>query len=607
MDKCKANIKRVPSHLTQFHHLDKTSALYKCMISLAKKRRQRHQNDEHFDSGTTDEEDDEDDSLLMSTTPHESDVEMSDVEQTETANSNPRCQLPTDFLQFTTWLQTPDGRKKCEKSAKQHAFQVKVIYDTIVADNDISCLWSKNAVLKFLSTDKVKNQFLPPTVKSYLGSLRHFYTFLLSEESDRLNKDETKLIEDMNARVARWISSYRKDNAARCLAKMEIDLKKLITPEQFVLFDRSEPAIAAIKYLGELSSGSVVNMTQTEYNTTRDFLLVQLVCSNANRSGILSNMTVTDFKAASKVKDSFVVTIADHKTKSSYGSANLVLSPSLLGWIGVFITYARSIVVKLNGGKSDCVFLSWNCKQLPSGQITRAIQSVWKKAGLGEDISCTIVRKSAVTSMFERCPEQTTNLADLMLHSTNTQSKTYRCVQKRLSSVAASTALTNIMKMDTASSATLVPGDFVPAEFKRQEKFVWSDTLLRSLRTVFDADIKSKTITFPRVQELSKLDASLATIDPRKIYDRLRQECNKVIDTSQHSAASVGLSQNLNLDDVVAANLEDNLDKSVSSVVNLDSNDDLASKLDNDSVFGPSIKSLASVFNNFDAEYIRDR
>jgi hexokinase len=164
---------------------------------------------------------------------------------------------------------------------------------------------------------------------------------MLAEETDRLTADDGQLIQTMADRVIRWIKSYRKDAATRNLAKMDAGLGQLITPDKIAEFDRSEPALTAIKCLGEVMDGSVTEITQSMYTVMRDFLLTQIVVTNANRSGVLANMSVDEFNAVRQTDGSFVVSVTKHKTASTYGPAKVVLSKSLHSWLSVFVSKVR--------------------------------------------------------------------------------------------------------------------------------------------------------------------------------------------------------------------------------------------------------------------------
>lgn len=376
-----------------------------------------------------------------------------------------------DLLEFQKWLVSPDGGRKCQKSAKQHAFQVSVILASVDPNKSISSLWCRELLAKFLSVDVVAKAFLPGTVKSYLSSLRHFYSYLIAEEERHtLGPDDKQKIQLMSDRISRWICSYRKDAATRSLEKMDDDIDKLITPEKVAQFDRSKLALAAIKCIGNMTSEQPPALTMTDYVIARDYLLTQIIICNANRSGILSDVTVDDFKQARIVDGCFVISVGGHKTAYKYGPAKVVITTVLFNWLAVYIDKIRSTVVMYSSEQSDFLFLSWAGEQMEGGQITRAIQAAWKRAGLGKDITCTLMRKSAVSSIHRTHPEHKDNLADLMCHTTATASKSYRLVKRQESSVTASQVLTKLMKTpaaaqsdDPAHSATIQGSDPVSA------------------------------------------------------------------------------------------------------------------------------------------------
>jgi hypothetical protein len=237
---------------------------------------------------------------------------------------------------------------------------------------------------------------------------------------------------------------------------MDSDIPKLVSPDKVAVFDRSEFAISAVKLLGSLleQPGSQLDVSMTEYVDIRDFILTQIIIGNANRSGVLANLTLEQFHSAQFVDGHYVVSVVDHKTAFLYGPAKVILTPILYSWISVFVKYARCQITQRSTGDAKYLFLSWTGQKLDSGQISRAIQSAWKKAVLGCEISCTMMHKSAVSFIHQKCPEQKSNLADLMCHSTQTAGKSYRLVQRQQTSVAASSVLNEMMKTSSATNTS---------------------------------------------------------------------------------------------------------------------------------------------------------
>ena len=242
-----------------------------------------------------------------------------------------------------------------------------------------------------------------------------------------------KTISAMKDRLTGSIASYRKDCACRQLQKMDSDIDKLLTPEQLTQFRASEPALAAVKVLG-VCSEKPCTVSQSDFVIVRDFLVTEIAIANAKRSSVLANMTVDQFAQARLVDGLYVVSAADHKTSCTYGPAKIVLSSTLHRWISVYTQSVRPTVIISADVRAE-LFVSWNGESLTSGQITRAVQSIWKKAGFGEQITMNIVRNTAVSAIHQKCPEMSLNLADLMCHRVRTAQGCYRLIEREKSSV----------------------------------------------------------------------------------------------------------------------------------------------------------------------------
>jgi site-specific recombinase XerD len=458
MDKCLRRITQVSSHLLNFHHLDAKSALYKTLLEVGRKRRRAHPYGEVRSSPESSDSDMFTDDLVDTNCDVSGLIEgMGDVDDLSRnyvpqANGTNGCvednrrQLPTDFLGFATWLKSIDGGQIV--AADQHAAQVSVIFDVVdETKTKIDALWSVEQLKKFTLHYANKKAFQTATMKSYLNSLRHWYEYMLSEEADRLSEEQQQQIQRMKDRLNKWKLSYRKASAVRHHEKMEEDMRKLITPQMVKDFENSKWSMEVVKSLGAFSSGTLKNSDTnkvTDYTSIRNFILTHIVINNACRSGVLAEMTVTQFNNALQVDDNMVVSVVKHKTVGAHGSASVVLNSALFGWLGIFIKFVRIHIQDVT--KSDCVFLSRTGHTMESGDITKAIQAAWMKAGLGDLITATLMRKSAVTSVHQLRPQDRANLADLMCHSLDTANRSYRCVEKKQTSVAASLALTQLMK-----------------------------------------------------------------------------------------------------------------------------------------------------------------
>lgn len=85
---------------------------------------------------------------------------------------------------------------------------------------------------------------------------------------------------------------------------MVSDLKKLITPDQALSFDRSQTVSEAVKFFTAVVNQSNYDSTLTTYTNTTDYLLTQIGITNSHRSDVLSNLTVDMFNDPTSDKHS---------------------------------------------------------------------------------------------------------------------------------------------------------------------------------------------------------------------------------------------------------------------------------------------------------------
>ena len=353
----------------------------------------------------------------------DSDDEFLDQEGNYNSTTTEVCSSET-FLAFYKWMKTPDGGKHDDKTADQHAKQLQRVLEIVDQELKLSSLLNYKKIRDTFITDHAEKKYHPKTIKSYIMSIRHFLSFLLSDEpvSFPFNREATIMLRE---RLQRWTKSYKKVCQKREWEKEESDRDRLITPNKIGEFESSKAAREAIILLGRLSGAYRGEITQSNY-TVRDFLITEISIDNAN-------MILQEFQRAVPMEneESFIVEVMRHKTLESKGPANLVLSRKLHSWMKIFETQLRSkLYERPQGCKAAEFFLSWNGKKLESSQINKALKSVGKKAENAGTICSTDFRKSAVTEIQKNYKEHISNLADLLDHNEATAKKYYRLTEK---------------------------------------------------------------------------------------------------------------------------------------------------------------------------------
>lgn len=176
------------------------------------------------------------------------------------------------------------------------------------------------------------------------------------------------------------------------------------------------------------------------------------------------------------------MSVAEHKTATTYGSAKVVLTPSLYQYVTVYREKFWSQVVSAHKNQPK-LFLSWNGLPMTSGQITRCLQSVWHRAGLKSEITFNFLRKSAVSIMHDAHPQMSAKLADLMCHRQTTAEKCYRIVERERNSVLASKNGNKERKQ--MSEKPEMQDACETVQSSTSSRFVWTDESVLLVRNLF--------------------------------------------------------------------------------------------------------------------------
>ncbi|CAB4043999.1 Hypothetical predicted protein [Paramuricea clavata] len=180
---------------------------------------------------------------------------------------------------------------------------------------------------------------------------------------------------------------------------------------------------------------------------------------------------------------------------------------------------------------TSSVFFTWNLRSMMSGQINKAVQSVFKKAGVDIKVTSTSFREAAVTKVHESNPKLSEKLAGLMSHNESTAKKYYLLWEKTKASIEASTKLGKSMRNQDASKKSAdeseadVSADFNESETKMRTP--WKNEEIRMVKETFNKELKLKTIMLGIVRDKVKNSKQLNGMSPRRVFDRLRKELIK--------------------------------------------------------------------------------
>ena len=244
-------------------------------------------------------------------------------------------------------------------------------------------------------------------------------------------------------------------------------------------------------------------------------------------------MKVSEFSRARQQDGSYVVAVHEHKTAHVHGPAQIVLSPTLYGWMKVYMQEVRTqIPTAPSNTAKEYVFLTWNGESMSSGQISNAMNSVWRKAGQSGNVSATGIRKAAVSIVHTTKDKLAGNLADMMAHDITTARKHYRLVKKKKVAAETSQEWSKLIRTENpnvAEEKLETDKDKDPLSECNDEnqntsahdlpiktKMPFTQEQLYEIRRVFKFEIVTKTITMDTVRSKIQTNYELENCDPEK-------------------------------------------------------------------------------------------
>ena len=246
---CMSLVKRIPPHLKLVHKLDPNSKEYKDFLSRVRgpvkeshmkpyHERPRHARDESSLSLTSEKSLHE---VMTIDDTEEEDQEFenaSDIVRSQSEISD--TDVPEFAIQFEAWLKSADGGNLDQRTSRQHRKQISKLLKVIDVKQAVASLFNPNIINDKFLEGHAKSKYHPKTTKSYLMSLRHFYSFALNNDCGvSISKEDILSVKE---KVTRWSSSFRKSCSKRHWQRMEEDLHALITPEQIGEFEKSKTA-----------------------------------------------------------------------------------------------------------------------------------------------------------------------------------------------------------------------------------------------------------------------------------------------------------------------------------------------------------------------------
>ena len=368
-----------------------------------------------------------------------------------------------------------------------------------------------------------KKGYAAKTIQKHLLSFQYFCTFLIIDrDSIQVDVGDVEEILKMKLRVQNWRKTFNNPAREQYWARIDEELDILVTPEQKQKYNESPNAIQAQALFKEFKIKQKRFITQSEFVSLRDHILINLHFSSGHRSGVTANATMQEYKSALMHKkrenaDHLIIRVRNHKTFATAGPALLVLDTEASEMLKVFVESFRSHTPCL----AHNIFVSWAGNALAPGSVSRQIHSQWVKAGLFDEnwsrnLSCNIIRKSVTTANREENVGEPQEVADLMAHSLETAGKVYHMREKMKTAAKATATIKNHFdKRKRTGETNETPPDPVKKERKR-----WCSDETAIIKTTFNNEIRTGNISYQQVKE--KCSSINVNASPQQLYQKVK-------------------------------------------------------------------------------------
>ena len=279
-----------------------------------------------------------------------------------------------------------------------------------------------------------------------LSVLMHTLQMLVGQVDEATNSDDDKQLiirsTIVKTKVQSLIKSLRGEYKALRAQKRDMFDASSVQRDLVLQFLENKPLIE----LMEGYAARETDLMEEEKLRFRRFLTCSLLFRNAQRQAAVANLTLEENARAVQQpgsaggEDMTIIKVWDHKTKSSFGHARLVIPARIYRLVQVFIEKARATPAE---GCEDYVFLTPSGRRLTHLSDDLRLLSRDFPTQFGTiDVTATHMRKLSATEMAKTTTDATCKVvAQHMTHDTVTARRHYTNLQSNEDSVAAFHAL----------------------------------------------------------------------------------------------------------------------------------------------------------------------
>ena len=208
---------------------------------------------------------------------------------------------------FFEHLLSCDGGVEKHDQGLEHMRRVgRLLYEVQDPPKDVELLWRDESVTAIRDRFFDGNHLLteprePGTLLAYIASLRMFYKFIKGRRTGvsaliPMNSRTISNVDETLVRIDNWSKSLRESINARKRVVQQENLENMLLPKdisELICGKRSKRMVREFMRLVEKEDDA--NVSVSTFTMLRDYLMLRLLLSSAQRPGAIANLTEQEF------------------------------------------------------------------------------------------------------------------------------------------------------------------------------------------------------------------------------------------------------------------------------------------------------------------------
>ena len=273
---------------------------------------------------------------------------------------------------------------------KKHECNIKTVLNKLPNPLLDECKDSIPKLLEEKYTAQSK-AWKPNTIRAYINSFQKLLEFAINRR-DLYNiaplKELSKTLQSVSANMEKKARQIQKTQKR----KQAFDAQ-VLSPDDFKVYFDSDRSKEALRLLQNFSDEE---RTRGNHTHVRNYILMSMLVANPHRTACFVNITVEDFLDASQKNGNRIIYVDEHKTRSTYGAADLVVDEKLYSMLQVYKDQVRPI------NSCEKLIVTWNGTGMDAGGMASALSKELLNAGIDKKLVYFKYLCIFVSVLFER-------------------------------------------------------------------------------------------------------------------------------------------------------------------------------------------------------------